>query len=109
MSLRDEFLWGIVQEYALPALIGSGGLIAWFRAWWRRRKKRKRLEKARAEAIRKLLDTARYQLFLMTQPDEPVDKGRHEERMWELRHDIGDCREELWEANGNRSKRRRDV
>ena len=104
----NDVVWEAIKEFTVPALGGVAALVAAMRAWWRRRRRKKRRETAEAEGIRKLLDAARYQMFLLTQPDGLVDQNDHEQRIWQLKHEIDDVREELWLANGHKSKRRRD-
>ena len=102
-----EWIGEAVREFAIPAVIGSGGLIAGIRQWLKRRRVRRRREIAQADAVRKLLDAARYWLFLETQPRALIEELSHNSRLWSLRVDVDNVREELWLSYGNASKRAR--
>lgn len=104
MAGREELVEA-VRDYALPALLGSGGLLAWLRSWWRCRQRRKRLDAAQLETTRSSSNAVRYLLYLMAQPDAAVEVDAHKARVWEHLHDVSDAREELWLAMGNESRR----
>jgi len=106
--MDDTVWWQAARDFAVPLAGGAVALLAALRTWWKRRKKWKARQFAEGDALRKLLDAVRYQMNLLTQPNELVDKAQHEHRIWQLRCDIDDVREALWLANGHRSKRRRD-
>ncbi len=103
----SQWVGEAVREFALPAIIGSGGLVAGIRQWLKRRRIRQRREIAQGVAVRKLLDASRYWLFLETQPNGRVHAASSDSRLWSLRVDIDNVREELWLSYGNASKRTR--